>query len=158
MRHQLLSVAVVSKCDPVSLISHVFLSCSTAPERLNPELNIDENDPEEITIRWTPSSSVLRYILEVRQFVADGPGKEKVKTIDDYPRELAGIELEHTVTDLSEILRFHSLLQLPSPHSLSVVGETPYQYTLVAGNTQGCGRIFSSSTFFTKEGSKLTRE
>ena len=73
-------------------------------------MDIDEDDPEEITIRWSPSSGVLRYILEVRQFVADGPGKEKMKTNDGYPRELAGTELEHTVTDLSEILSYLFLL------------------------------------------------
>ena len=124
---------------------------------LSPVLKVD--DPEEITISWSPSSGVLRYILEVRQFIEDGPGKEKPKTINGYPRELSGTVLEHTVTDLSEILsccslQLHSSLSL----SLSAVIETPYNYLLVAGNTHGCGPVYNSPTFFTKEGSKLGRK
>ena len=36
---------------------------------------------------------------------------------------------------------------------LSAEGETPYEYSLVARNTQGCGAVFISEAFFTKEGS-----
>ena len=111
-------------CGLMSLTSHILTPYYAAPERLNPVVDIDEDDPEEITIRWTLSSGVLRYILEVRQFVAGGPGKEKIKTIDGYPRELSGVVLGHTVTNMSKILSCQSLLQLPylslTPPSLSL--------------------------------------
>ena len=98
----------------ISLNSHILIPYYAVPERLSPVLIIDGDDPKEITISWPPSSGVLRYILEMRQFVADGPSKEKMKNIDGSPHELAGTELEHTVTNLSEMpLSATTFLYLP---------------------------------------------
>ena len=113
---------MVQSLSPLTLLIPYY----AVPERLNPVVDIDDDNPEEIIIRWSPSYGVLRYILEMRQFVADGPGKEKIKMIDGYPLELSGVVLGHTVTNLSKILNCQSLLQLTylpllTPTSLSLI-------------------------------------
>ena len=42
--------------------------------------------------------------MNVRQYVADGPGKVMIQTVRGYPRELSGGQLSHTVADLSKCL------------------------------------------------------
>ena len=44
----------------------------------------------------------MRYIVSVREYVEDGLGKAKTKTINGYPLELPGIQLNHSVELLSK--------------------------------------------------------
>ena len=58
-------------------------------------------------MNWSHSSdyySVVRYIVNVRQYVANGPGEVMIQTVRGYPRELSGGQLSHTVADLSKCL------------------------------------------------------
>ena len=58
--------------------------------------------------------------MKVRQYVADGPGAVKIQTVPDYPRELSGTQLSHTVGNLSKALMFYENLDclLLSPYQV----------------------------------------
>ena len=44
---------------------------------------------------------VLRYIVDVREYIPGGPGLIKTQSISGYPRELPVSQLHHTPTALS---------------------------------------------------------
>ena len=62
-----------------------------------------------LNVKWSHSShySVVRYIVKVRQYVADGPGAVKIQTVPNYPQELSGTQLSHIVGNLSKALVFY---------------------------------------------------
>ncbi|CAI8023537.1 Basement membrane-specific heparan sulfate proteoglycan core protein [Geodia barretti] len=96
--------------------------------------NFIVNTPDAVTISWVDSAeifSILRYIVLVERYIEAGPGRERTEKVEGYPQELPGTLQHHTVKSLEK--------------------ETPYVYTLVAGNTEGCGPQ-SRSIFFTEEG------
>ena len=61
----------------------------------------------------------MRYIVNVRQYFSDGVGKVRVASIDGYPLEVPGTDLQHEVESLGEPLRAHevsaSLPPSPAP-------------------------------------------
>ena len=61
----------------------------------------------EITIDWSGSSGVsgdiLRYIVNVRVYSSDGPGKVNTSNHTGYPLELPGTQREFTVNTLGKI-------------------------------------------------------
>ena len=71
------------------------------PGEIKPTLIV--NTPDEVTISWVDSAapfSILEYIVLVEKYVEDGPGKETTEKVEDYPRELPGTLLHHTVGSL----------------------------------------------------------
>ena len=40
--------------------------------------------------------------MKVRQYVADGQGEVKIQTVSEYPHQLSGRQLSHTVQHLSK--------------------------------------------------------
>ena len=60
----------------------------------------------EFTIDWSSSNSadIVRYIVDVREYSSAGPGKVQMTSVTDYPLEIPGTVLEHTVKSLSKIL------------------------------------------------------
>ena len=63
----------------------------------------------EITIDWSSSSGVggyiVRYIVNVRVYSSDGPGKVMTSNHTDYPLELPSTNLQHPVQSLSKNLK-----------------------------------------------------
>ena len=61
----------------------------------------------EFTIDWSRSDSadIVRYIVDVREYSSDGPGKVQVTSVTDYPQEIPGTDLEHTVKSLGNVAR-----------------------------------------------------
>ena len=92
----------------------------------------------------------MRYIVSVREYVEDGLGKAKTKTINGYPLELPGIQLNHSVELLSKPSLYHC--SIVSDSILSTEPMVPYDVQLVAGNVLGCGAVNTSQPFFTREG------
>ena len=54
----------------------------------------------------------MRYIVDVKKYVADGPGTELTESVDNYPQEIPSTQLRHTVGSLSEILNRKTLYYL----------------------------------------------
>ena len=58
----------------------------------------------EITIDWSGSSGVggdiLRYIVNVRVYTSDGPGKVTIDNVASYPQQLPGTQRELRVNTL----------------------------------------------------------
>ena len=84
----------------------------------------------------------------------DGPGRERTQIIGGYPQELPGTQRNHTVESLGETY----CTTVCSSYRFSsdcTEKETPYDFTVVAGNTKGCGQP-QYHIFFTKEGGTLT--
>ena len=67
---------------------------------------IHTHNDSHLTIGWSHSSeyTLVRYIVEVRRYVAREPGKVEVQTVTGYPRELPSTQLTHTVASLSKTL------------------------------------------------------
>ena len=63
----------------------------------------------EIIIEWSSSSGVsgyiVRYIVNVRVYSSDGPGKVTISSHNDYPLELPSTNLQHPVQSLSKNLQ-----------------------------------------------------
>ena len=78
-----------------------YLSPSV-PDQVVPAFS--SNNDTEATIVWSSSSdvsgSVVRYIVNVRQYFSDGDGKVRVASINSYPLEVPGTILQHVVTSL----------------------------------------------------------
>ena len=107
----------------------------------------------QVTVVWNISSgvsgSVVRYIINVRQYFPDGDGKVSVASIAGYPLEVPGTVLQHVITSLG---KFHRLLQCTCIVSFLTEPLVPYHVQLVAGNVAGCGEPVTSQPFFTREG------
>ena len=60
----------------------------------------------EITVDWSGSSGVggdiVRYIVNVREYSSDGPGKVKTSNVSSYPQQLPGTQRELTVKTLGK--------------------------------------------------------
>ena len=76
---------------------------TTEPDAVLP-LTHTHND-SHATVEWSGSSDYLvaRYIVDVRQYVASGPGKAEPHSITGYPQQLSATQLNHTVQVLSEL-------------------------------------------------------
>ena len=76
---------------------------TTEPDAVLP-LTHTHND-SHATVEWSGSSDYLvaRYIVDVRQYVASGPGKAEPHSIIGYPQQLSATQLNHTVQVLSEL-------------------------------------------------------
>ena len=123
----------------------------TVPEQITPMINL-END-SNIVIDWSGSDSlsediiIVRFVVDVREYLSDGPGKTKTQSITGYPREIPSTELNHTVVSLSKTLLIKTIIKL-----LHTEPEVPYDVRLLGANTVGCGPTTNTSPFFTKEG------
>ena len=110
----------------------------------------------EFTIDWSRSDSadIVRYIVDVREYSSDGPGKVQMTSVTGYPLEIPGTDLEHTVKALSKILFIytHLLMFVMILEYILTEPEVPYDIQLVAGNTIGCGDLHISKPLFTQEG------
>ena len=65
---------------------------------------IDGSDPQKATISWSASPGVLGFILDIRKYVSDGPGKERNESIAGYPKRLSASLTELTVDSLGMVL------------------------------------------------------
>ena len=80
----------------------------TVPEQITPMINL-END-SNIVIDWSGSESlsedniIVRFVVDAREYLSDGPGRTRTQNITGYPREISGTELNHTVGSLSKTL------------------------------------------------------
>ena len=80
----------------------------TAPGMIIPMISIINDS--EIIIDWRSSSNVsgdiVRYIVNVREYSSDGPGKVKTSNVArSYPQQLPGTQRELTVKTLSKNLQ-----------------------------------------------------
>ena len=68
----------------------------------------------EITVEWSGSSGVggdiVRYIVNVREYSSDGPGKVKTSNVASYPQQLPGTQREFTVKILGKTAALVSFL------------------------------------------------
>ena len=75
---------------------------SSVPDQVVPASS--PNNDTEATVIWSSSSnvsdSVVRYIVNVRQYFSDGDGKVRVASINGYPLEVPGTILQHMVISL----------------------------------------------------------
>ena len=64
------------------------------PGLITAEISISDT---EITIDWSSSSGVgggdiVRYIVNVRVYTSDGPGKVTIDNVASYPQQLPGTQ------------------------------------------------------------------
>ena len=60
----------------------------------------------QITIKWTKTSEdIVRYVVDVRQYLSAGPGKTKNESIIGYPREIPATLTQHAVRSLGELVK-----------------------------------------------------
>ena len=135
------------------MLTHVCThSLPTVPGLITPVLDVDSIS-SKVTIDWSGSDSadIVRYIVDVREYSSDGPGKVQTTSISVYPQEIPGTALEHTVKSLGKFL-FICIALLKYYTCIYTEPEVPYDIQLVAGNTMGCGDLYISEPFFTQEG------
>jgi len=78
------------------------LGAPSVPDQVVPAFS--PNNDTEATIVWSSSrgvsDSVVRYIVNVRQYFSDGDGKVRVTNKNGYPLEVPSTILQHMVTSL----------------------------------------------------------
>ena len=130
---------------------------STVPGLITPMLRVDS--VSEFTIDWSRSDSaaIVRYIVDVRKYASAGPGKVQMTSVTGYPQQIPGTDLEHTVKSLSKHFQYiiHNFIYHVS-HSMYTAPEVPYDVKFVAANIQGCGDLYISQPFFTREGGNIS--
>ena len=95
----------------MDVVNDTNICFPTAPGMIIPTIsNISDS---EIIIDWSNSSNVsgdiVRYIVNVREYSSDGPGKVKTRNVASvarsYPQQLPGTQRELTVKTLSKNLK-----------------------------------------------------
>lgn len=61
---------------------------------------------------------MVRYIVNVRQYISDGDGKVNVASIAGYPMEVPGTAMQHMITSLGTARLHISLLNPLTSSSL----------------------------------------
>lgn len=81
---------------------YLSLSPHAVPARIIPTISTVSDS--EITVHWNNSETgiVLRYIVDVREYNDDGPGKVRIDSLQGYPKRVSGTALNHTVDSLSK--------------------------------------------------------
>ena len=92
---------IISSFTYIMLVPYLF---SSVPDDVT--FTVTPSGDNVATIDWSSfggsSASIVRYIVNVRQYSSDGAGKTKTENTTGYPLALPGSASHHTVDTLSE--------------------------------------------------------